>query len=492
MKLGTQEMAELLGVKPHVLRYWEQEIPLIAPERDSGGRKVYRDQDIRLLHRIRHLIIDKKFTVQGALERILEEAGPEKAPRKAAFEGLRAELLTLRGRLTEVRSPGRSIRSGESEASAPDRNEGRVDAAGEQHQGLHGGDSAGDGGAQAGGGPTALERIDGRSAGDTWALTALPLDRVIDAPQEMPAIMLRRPRSDPGEYFRSAAAELVCSGEVLIVTASHLFLSSPGDTPAECHPVWPKSRRSLLEGAVERARAVAYRLGRPPHWLHMVWEEYRPALEAALASYSPLFQPQLLSVPGLSSREELPEQVAHLAGSPYATLLGWLHAAREHPSLIHLTALEEVSAPFLDEELLAHHLAGGRRASARACDRGGGRWRLSGGMIYSSDALAETVVPLERPRGAADTKERQVSLAHLFAALGGVAIPAEDRCLRPSRYDRGWPGELEELLALRFREWCERAGRAPEREIDPLFADTPEELARRRVIRVSTKGDTQQ
>ncbi|MFW6251180.1 MAG: MerR family transcriptional regulator, partial [Alkalispirochaetaceae bacterium] len=97
--VGTQEMAELLGVKPHVLRYWEQEIPLIAPDRDTGGRKVYREQDLRLLHRLRHLIIEKRHTVQGALERILDEAAPEQAPRKAALEGLRAELLALRGRL---------------------------------------------------------------------------------------------------------------------------------------------------------------------------------------------------------------------------------------------------------------------------------------------------------------------------------------------------------------------------------------------------------
>jgi hypothetical protein len=113
-------------------------------------------------------------------------------------------------------------------------------------------------------------------------------------------------------------------------------------------------------------------------------------------------------------------------------------------------------------------------------------------MIYTGDILTDARIPLEPPKGAADTMERQVSLAHLFSAVGGVAVPTRERCLRPSRYDRGWPGELEALLALLFREWCERAGRAPQREIDPLFAESAEELALRRVVGGDRTGERQQ
>lgn len=479
--VGTQEMAQLLGVKPHVLRYWEQEIPLIAPDRDTGGRKVYRDQDLRFLHRLRHLVIEKKYTVQGALERIIEEASPEQAPRKAAFEGLRADLLALRSRLVPreeaPRAPASRDIAGPVEAVRSD--------------GLPKGASAA---AQApGASASAAAQAPGGSQEESgrppWPLESLAPERLVDAPQTPPAIILRRRMDPPSSYFEAAATEMVREGELLLVTVSHLFLSPRDETPAECLPVWPESGRSLLQGAMERARALGYRLGRPARWLHLVWDRFLPEVEKQLNSFAPLYRPTLLSVPGSEAREMLSEELQSLAASPYATFLAWLRAESHYPSIIHFTPLEEVTAPFLDEELIAYHLAEGSRATARACDRGGGRWRLSGSMIYFGDTLRKEPIPLEAIRGDADTKERQVSLAHLFAAVDGVAVPAAERCLRPGRYDRGWPEELRELTALRFREWCERAGRPPEREIDPLFAENPEDFARRSGYRGEKDGE---
>jgi hypothetical protein len=241
---------------------------------------------------------------------------------------------------------------------------------------------------------------------------------------------------------------------------------------------------------MERSRAIAHRLGRPARWLHLVWDRFLPEVERQLSSCPAIYRPELLAVPGPEARDELPGFLQPLAGSPYATFLAWLLSTENYPSLIHFTPLEEVSAPFLDEKLLAFHLAEGAGASARACDRGGGRWRLSGGMIYSSDRLQDEAIPLESPDGAADTRERQVAMAHLFSAVGGVAVPAPWRCLRPVRFDRGWPEELEKLMALLFRDWCEEAGRRPEREIDPLFAESAEELARRRKERRDRRAES--
>ncbi len=283
---------------------------------------------------------------------------------------------------------------------------------------------------------------------------------------------------------------MVRRGELLLVTVSHLFLSSRDEIPAECVPVWPESRRSLLQGAMERSRAIAYRLGRPVKWLHLVWDRFLPAVERQLDSYPPIYRPELLAVPGPEAREALAHPLRPLAASPYATFFAWFLSREHYPSLVHFSPLEEVSAPFLDEELLRFHLADGAGASARACDRGGGRWRLSGDMIYSSDLLKKAPIPLESPEGAADIRERQVALAHLFSSVGGVAVPAGRRCLRPGRYDRGWPEELEKLMALLFREWCEEAGCRPQREVDPLFAENPEELARRRGEQRERKGES--
>lgn len=477
--VGTQEMARLLGVKPHVLRYWEQEIPLIAPNRDTGGRKVYREQDLRLLHRIRHLVIEKKYTVQGALERILEEASPEQAPQKAAFEGLRADLLTLRSRIaTREQAPVPATQAPDAAPVEPEPTAGAVEPEPAPAVGPKRSETSESGPGEP------------MPAQAPWALEYLAPERLIDAPKTAPEIILRRRVEPLSSYFREAGAEMVREGELLLVTVSHLFLSPRDATPAECVPVWPESHRSLLQGAMERSRALAYRLGRPVRWLHLVWDRFIPAVENHLNSYPAIYRPELLAVPGSEARDQLASPLRPLSTSPYATVLGWLRGQRRYPALIHFHPLEEVSAPFLDEELLAIHLAEGTAASARACDRAAGRWRLSGGMIYSSDTLREVAVPLEATGGAADIEERQVSWAHLFAAVGGVAVPAPGRCLKPGRYDHAWPGEVEALIALLFRGWCEEAGRPPVREIDPLFAEGPEELVRRRGERDDKKGES--
>ena len=74
---------------------WEQEIGLLSPSKDLGGRRVYTLADLQLLFRIKYLIQERKFTVEGAAQRLLEEMGGESADAKARIHGVRAELLRL-------------------------------------------------------------------------------------------------------------------------------------------------------------------------------------------------------------------------------------------------------------------------------------------------------------------------------------------------------------------------------------------------------------
>lgn len=462
--VGTQEAAELLGIKPHILRYWEQEIPLIAPEKDSAGRKVYREQDMRLLYRVRHLVVEKKHTVQGALDRILEEANSEGAPRKAVLEALRSDLLSLRDRI------GRSVAAPADSSHAASAPPVEAEAAGDAH--------ISSGTPNIAAAPTAAE--DAQTRDERFALESLPESLLRAAPPSAPVIRLA-PLGEARElgFFREAGEELIRRGELLLVTASHLFLAPIDGTPAECVPVWPESGRSLLIGASERLRAIAYRLGRSPRWLHLVWASSRPAVEAEVAAIPAPFKPELLSVPGAPAAETLPPYLQPLASAPYATLLGYLRQAEDYPSLVHLSALEEVGAPLLDEPLVATHLAGSRGATARAGRRTAGP-RISGSVVFSVDELRRSQLPLESGTNGADTKEQQVSLPHLIRAVGGVAIPTEEERYRPSRYDRLWPRELRELLALHFRGWVDSEGRGSVREVDPVYAENRGELAQRR------------
>src|ERR1700758_5480503 len=63
-KIG--EVSELLGVEPYVLRYWETEFSVLSPKKSGTGHRLYRRKDVELLLRIKHLLYEKKFTIEGA------------------------------------------------------------------------------------------------------------------------------------------------------------------------------------------------------------------------------------------------------------------------------------------------------------------------------------------------------------------------------------------------------------------------------------------
>lgn len=66
------DVAEIVGVKPHVLRYWESEFSEIQPEKSSTGQRVYRRKDVETVLLIRHFLYEEKFSVEGARQKIRE------------------------------------------------------------------------------------------------------------------------------------------------------------------------------------------------------------------------------------------------------------------------------------------------------------------------------------------------------------------------------------------------------------------------------------
>lgn len=76
-KIG--EVSELLGVEPYVLRYWESEFTVLSPKKSGTGHRLYRRKDVELLLRIKCLLYEKKFTIEGARQRLHEEARTPKS-----------------------------------------------------------------------------------------------------------------------------------------------------------------------------------------------------------------------------------------------------------------------------------------------------------------------------------------------------------------------------------------------------------------------------
>ena len=77
-KIG--EAARLCALKPYVLRYWETEFHSIKPQKTRSGQRLYRRQDVELLLRIRNLLYDQRFTIEGARSRLRELGHDEEAP----------------------------------------------------------------------------------------------------------------------------------------------------------------------------------------------------------------------------------------------------------------------------------------------------------------------------------------------------------------------------------------------------------------------------
>jgi len=92
------EVGELCGVKPHVLRYWEQEFTQLRPVKRRGNRRYYQHHEVMLIRRIRELLYEQGFTISGARNRLLSEGeveGISDAMETAEAESLMAEVATL-------------------------------------------------------------------------------------------------------------------------------------------------------------------------------------------------------------------------------------------------------------------------------------------------------------------------------------------------------------------------------------------------------------
>lgn len=68
------EIEKLTGIKAHVLRYWEEVIPSIAPKKDLGGRRAYSQKNLQQIMRLKYLIQERRFTIEGARSEMIREA----------------------------------------------------------------------------------------------------------------------------------------------------------------------------------------------------------------------------------------------------------------------------------------------------------------------------------------------------------------------------------------------------------------------------------
>ena len=107
------EVSELCGVKPHVLRYWEQEFTQLKPVKRRGNRRYYQHHEVLLIRRIRELLYEEGFTISGARNRLDSARGgdngriepeekPEPAVREARLPHVGVDVAAIKRELRAV------------------------------------------------------------------------------------------------------------------------------------------------------------------------------------------------------------------------------------------------------------------------------------------------------------------------------------------------------------------------------------------------------
>ena len=87
------EVSDLCGVKPHVLRYWEQEVPQLKPVKRRGNRRYYQRQDVLIIRQIRGLLYEDGFTIGGARQKLTgDEARNDTSQSRQIVKQVRVEL----------------------------------------------------------------------------------------------------------------------------------------------------------------------------------------------------------------------------------------------------------------------------------------------------------------------------------------------------------------------------------------------------------------
>ena len=96
------EVAQALGIKQHVLRYWEQQFPMLKPLKRSGGRRYYRSEDVRMLDTIDRLVNREGYTLKGA--RLALQGGAQQATEPAVAKPVAAVPPDLVPQLRAIRN----------------------------------------------------------------------------------------------------------------------------------------------------------------------------------------------------------------------------------------------------------------------------------------------------------------------------------------------------------------------------------------------------
>ena len=116
---SISEVSDMIGVKPHVLRYWETQFKMLRPKKGRGGARMYRKRDVEVLFEVKQLLYDHRFTIAGARRKLLDERGAKeqmeltfaRTDREEMLRSLRRDLEGLLALLQRGNANGAKARA---------------------------------------------------------------------------------------------------------------------------------------------------------------------------------------------------------------------------------------------------------------------------------------------------------------------------------------------------------------------------------------------
>lgn len=261
------EVARLLGVKTHVIRYWESELPLLAPPKGLTGRRQYSSREIELLLKVRHLLHERKYTLEGARRAMWEEVDGEGADRRARLSAIRAELIDA---LMTLRARGAEAGEAAGEADVMRR----FDGIGQAHLFTHWEAR-----------PPGMKRrlfedllsVDVSLLAELRGLLDLARPAIGDI---RPAAFIPAAQSAADAEARAIGEDLVRRGKAAYLTVAGGQGSRLGfDGPKGLYPASPIRHLTLFAILAEKLRAAQRWYGISPPWLIMTSPTNRAATE---------------------------------------------------------------------------------------------------------------------------------------------------------------------------------------------------------------------
>ena len=101
---SISKVAEMTGLKSHILRFWEGEFPILRPRKNRAGNRTYMERDIKIVRLIKKLLYEDKYTIEGAKKRLKEDREQiniqlslplDKVSKNSEIEGVRKDLLKV-------------------------------------------------------------------------------------------------------------------------------------------------------------------------------------------------------------------------------------------------------------------------------------------------------------------------------------------------------------------------------------------------------------